>query len=420
LTPPAGDRNSLRAESDWPSVVVAGGHQTGVLLTRHLSKRGVKVFCVEWYRKQACFRTVYGTTLECPNPDEKLSEWLSFMAALGAKLNHPVLIPIADQFVTVIAQNAEELAANFRFYKDATALQTQLCTKQQQYRIAEEHGFPSPKTRFVKSLEEVREFAENARFPCVVKPLYSRDWGQLSPGHPLYALKVAMANSPEDLAAKYRVAAEIKPELVVQEIIEGPDSNKLVYLSCYSGASERIGTCMVRELRTFPITNGSASIVEPESDPDVDAMCDRFLRGLHYVGLCEIELKRDTRDGQVKLIEVNPRYSGTADSAVYAGVELGWLHYLDVIGRPVIMTHPNGRDFRHILLAADLATIRSYRRAGLLSWKELLRSYRPPLAFYDFDLRDWRLAIQTLMNIVRVLIGPPLRRLFPKRRPGGS
>ena len=338
------------------------------------------------------------------------------MTALGAKLNHPVLIPIADQYVTVIAQNAEELASTFRFYKEATALQTQLCTKQQQYRIAEGRGFPAPKTRVVESHEEVREFAASARFPCIVKPLYSRDWGQLPAGHPLYGLKVAMADSPEDLAEKYRLAAQIKPELVVQEIIEGPDSNKLVYLSCYNGRSERIGACMVRELRTFPMTNGSASIVEPESDPEVDAMCDRFLRGLHYVGLCEIELKRDTRDGQVKLIEVNPRYSGTADSAVYAGVELGWLHYLDVIGWRVIMTHPNGRNFRHILLAADLAAIRSYRRAGLLTWKELLRSYRPPLAFYDFDLRDWRLAAQTLMNIVKVLIGPPLRRLFPKRR----
>ena len=410
------DRNPRRAESDWPRVVVAGGHQTGVLLTRHLSKRGLKVFCVEWYRKQPCFRTMYGTTLECPNPDENLSAWMTFMTALGTKLSHPVLIPIADQYVTVIAQNAEELATTFRFYKEATALQTQLCTKQQQYRIAEEHGFPSPRTRFVQSLEEVREFATGARFPCVVKPLYSRDWGQLPPGHPLYSLKVAMADSPEDLVRKYRLAAQIKPELVVQESIEGPDSNKLVYLSCYNGKSERIGACMVRELRTFPMTNGSASIVEPESNPQVDVMCDRFLRGLRYVGLCEIELKRDARDGQVKLIEVNPRYSGTADAAVYAGVELGWLHYLDVIGRPVADTRPNGRDFRHILLAADLATIRSYRRAGLLTWKELLRSYRPPLAFYDFDIRDWRLAAQTLINIVTVLIGPPLRRLFPKRR----
>ena len=260
------------------------------------------------------------------------------------------------------------------------------------------------------------EFAVDARFPCIVKPLYSRDWGQFHSDHPLYRLKVAMAFSPEDLATQYRLAAQVNPELVLQEVIEGPDSNKLVYLSCYNGHSERIGTCMVRELRTFPMTNGSASIVEPESDPEVDSMCDGFLRGLQYMGLCEIELKRDNRDGHVKLIEVNPRYSGTADSAVYAGVELGWLHYLDVIGWRVAMTYPTGRNFRHILLEADIATIGSYRRAGLVTWRQLLRSYRPPVAFYDFDLRNWRLAAQTIVNIVMALITKSFRRLFPKRR----
>ena len=80
------------------------------------------------------------------------------------------------------------------------------------------------------------------------------------------------------------------------------------------------------------------------------------------------------------------------------------------------MTYPTGRNFRHILLEADIATIGSYRRAGLVTWRQLLRSYRPPVAFYDFDLRNWRLAAQTIVNIVMALITKSFRRLFPKRR----
>ena len=45
---------------------------------------------------------------------------------------------------------------------------------------------------------------------------------------------------------------------------------------------------------------------------------------MNYVGICEIEVKRDTRDGVVRLIEANPRFSVTADAAVYAGVDIGW------------------------------------------------------------------------------------------------
>ena len=55
-------------------------------------------------------------------------------------------------------------------------------------------------------------------------------------------------------------------------------------------------------------------------------------------------MKRDTRDGRVKLIEANPRLSGGGDAAPYAGVDLCWLHYLDLIGKRVapVTPLPNG------------------------------------------------------------------------------
>ncbi|MGH9454469.1 MAG: hypothetical protein ACRD2O_10935, partial [Terriglobia bacterium] len=53
----------------------------------------------------------------------------------------------------------------------------------------------------------------------------------------------------------------------------------------------------------------------------------------------------------------------------------------------------------------------------LLTWWSLIRSYRPPVAFFDFDLRDWRVTRETTVNLIRLAIGPPLRKLFPKRRP---
>ena len=97
---------------------------------------------------------------------------------------------------------------------------------------------------------------------------------------------------------------------MVQEIIEGPDDAKLVYLSCYGSGGTRLGHCLVREIRTNPIFFGSASVVEPTSDPETEDLCDRFFQKIEYEGLCELELKRDTRDGHTKLIEANPIWAG--------------------------------------------------------------------------------------------------------------
>jgi predicted ATP-grasp superfamily ATP-dependent carboligase len=226
---------------------------------------------------------------------------------------------------------------------------------------------------------------------------------------------VTVAHSKEELEAKYGVAESITSELMIQEVVEGPDTAKLVYLSCYGRSGERLASCMVRELRTDPIDFGSASLVEPVDDPETDALCDRFLRGIGYSGVCEIELKRDSRDGRVKMIEANPRYSVTADAAYYAGVDLGWLHYLDLIGKPVTPVQPHKRNFRHICLRRDFTCFRSYLKAGLWNWSSLIKSYRRPVAFFDFDLRDWRVTADTVVALAKLLAGPPIRRIFPKR-----
>ena len=400
---------------DRPPVVVAGAYQTGVVLMRTLVRRKVEVCCIDCDPAQPGFRTVYGRAYLCPNPDSEPEDWERFMIELARSIGRrPVLISSSDQFVTAIADHAAALEQHYIFRPASVATQALLATKKRQYEFAAENGLPVPRTKFVQSIEEVRQFGREARFPCLLKPVHCREWERYPKGHPLLNQKIALAYSPEELEAKYRLAETVTPAVVVQEIIEGPDDAKLVYLSCYGRGAKRLGSCIVRELRTNPIYFGSASVVVPIHDPETDALCDGFLQAVRYEGLCEIELKRDIRDGRVKLIEANPRYSITSDAAPYAGVDLGWLHYLDLIGEQVEPVEWNGRHFHHIVLWRDVACFRSYLDAGLTTWGGLIKSYKSP-AFFDFDLRDWRLAADTTVYLLKALLRPVVRRFFPKR-----
>lgn len=408
--------NPVKAQRDWPAAVVAGAYQTGVVLMRNLIRRGVKVQAFDCIPSQPGFTSVYGQTSLCPNPDDEPEAWLSFMVDLARKIDgKPVLISSADQFVSAIGRHAAELEKHFVFCQSASSVQALLATKKRQYEIAAAHGLPTPRTQFVQSAHDLDEFASTARFPCLIKPLHCREWERLPENNSLRNGKLSLAASREELAGHYRSVSAFTPEVVVQEVIEGPDTAKLVYMSCYSRAGRRLGSCIVRQVRTDPIYFGSASVVEPVDDPEADELSDRFLRNIEYAGLCELELKRDSRDGQVKLIEANPRYSVTSDAAPYAGVDIGWLHYLDLIGIDVQPVHQHSRNFRHVVLRRDFATVRSYRKAGLLSWRALLRSYRPPVYFFDFDARDWRVTWVTMVELAKIVLGPHIRRIFPKR-----
>jgi len=325
---------------------------------------------------------------------------------LGGK---PVLISSSDQYVSAIADHADALADHF-VLSPAARLQGLLATKQTQYDLAARHGMPMPRTSFVHSQDEIEAFAAQAEFPCLIKPIHFREWQAFPKGHPLSHTKVAISGSPAELVANWRLAAAINPHIIVQEIIQGPDTAKRVYLSCYDGRSRRIANALFRELRCDPVGFGPATVSEPVVDTETDVVCDRFLRSIGYAGICEIEMKRDARDGQIKLIEANPRLSGGGDAAPHAGVDLCWLHYLDMIGREVEPVAPDGRDFRHVVLRPDWSTIVEYRRAGLITWADVFRSYKPPLAFFDLDRRDWLYSAETLYVAGRGALSALLRR----------
>ena len=283
-------------------------------------------------------------------------------------------------------------------------LQGLLADKNTQYHLALENGMPMPTTGMVKSMEELTEFSSKLSYPCLIKPWHFREWERLPASNPLRNQKIALGQSKDELIRSYLQVKEVSPKLIVQEVIVGTDTNKRVYLSCYNEKSERIANAMFRELRCVPFGFGPASVSEPVVDDDADEICNSFLKKIAYVGICEIEVKRDSRDGKVKLIEANPRLSGGGDAAPYAGVDLVWIHYQDMIGEEVQKVTPDGRAFKHIVLRGEGVAIPAYIRAGQLSWKGLLRSYKPPLKFYDLDLRDWKISLETLLVFARSII----------------
>jgi predicted ATP-grasp superfamily ATP-dependent carboligase len=58
------------------------------------------------------------------------------------------------------------------------------------------------------------------------------------------------------------------------------------------------------------------------SEPDLKELTVELLRSLHWHGAAQVEFKRDSRDGTPTLMEINPRFWGTLDLAIQAGIDL--------------------------------------------------------------------------------------------------
>jgi len=393
-----------------PSAVVASVFQTGLNVMRDLEQRGIPVVGIDYDPTHPGFRSRYGRSFLCPNPDAEPDNWLAFMLELaGAMGERPVLIAAADIFVSAIGRHVRALSEHFIFSEKGCTLQAALCTKEKQYALAREYGLPSPQSAYIQAIEELEQFCDHARFPVLLKPRSHREWEGLPRDNPFWGRKTVSAKSPEELISHYLTVSDLVPQAIAQEEIVGPDTAKYCYLSVYARTGQRLGACVVRESRCFPPMYGSATLVEPVVDEEIDCVCNNFLLSIGFVGICEIELKRDSRDGRLLLIEVNPRFSGTGDCAKYMGVETGYLHYLDLVGetpRPVVATKFG---FRHIMLVKDLTAFPKYLQSGALGWREWLQSLAVPLRFFDLDWKDFSNARAAAIEGSRVFVGGLLR-----------
>ena len=403
-----------QAEPGWPVVVIASAFITGVSVARDLERHGVRVFLVDCDLAVQGFRSVYGTSLRCPNPDTEPDEWCEFMCQLAGRLGgQPALFAASDQFVSAIGRYAGPLSTRYRISPSAE-LQAELAVKDGQIRLAKAHGLPTPLTCYADSEAEVALFAAAARFPVLFKPRQHRFWSQAPVGHPMHLTKAVQANDAAELMRNYRLAVPLSPAVVLQELIQGPDTNKRVHEAIYRHDGIRLAQVTLAVLRCTRF--GVPTVCEPIDDPEVAATCDRFFQSIGYRGKVEVELMWDERDGKPKMLDINPRFSGSGDAVQYTGIDQAWLLYLDLIGQPVEpLTPPPLQNFRHVMLYNDMVAIRQHWKAGLLSWAALRRTYRAPVYFWDFDWRDWRLGASTLWAVLRVNLGTLIQALLRRR-----
>src|SRR5207249_5434492 len=87
-----------------------------------------------------------------------------------------------------------------------------------------------------------------------------------------------------------------------------------------------LASLVAQRTRQWPMDFGRASTyVETVEAADVEECARRVLAALRFDGIVEIEFKRDTRDGRLKLLDINPRVWGWHSLGRAAGVDFPYL-----------------------------------------------------------------------------------------------
>jgi hypothetical protein len=120
---------------------------------------------------------------------------------------------------------------------------------------------------------------------------------------------------------------------LVQEFVHGSEARIESY-HCYVDQEGRVaGEFTGRKIRTYPMRFGHTTALEITEAADVRRLGRDIVERLGISGVAKLDFKRDMQ-GQLRLLEINPRFTLWHHPAAIAGVNIPALVYADLTGRP--------------------------------------------------------------------------------------
>jgi predicted ATP-grasp superfamily ATP-dependent carboligase len=282
-----------------------------------------------------------------------------------------LLFPTDDHAVGLISRHHEALGSQYRISVLPWDQLRYLCDKRLLHHTAQELGIAQPWTAWPRSKEELRKL--DCPFPVILKPATRLRRNSLA------VPKAWRVVDRASLLARFdEASALVGPgNLMVQEIIPGVGEGQISYAAvCRDGCP--LASIVAREKRQYPREFGQFStFVESVQEPKVIRSAVRLLTSLRFTGLVEIEFKQDPREGEFKLLDVNPRVWGWHTLSRRAGVDFPHLLWLLVHGQTFPAVH--GRSgVRWMHTTADLPVALREILKGRLSLRSYLRSLQHP------------------------------------------
>jgi len=246
-----------------------------------------------------------------------------------------VLFPTRDADLFFLDQYRQELEADYRFVLPAHDVLWKIMDK---FALATEAallGVAVPMTIVASSGDDLQRLTSRFAFPIVVKPRMSVDWRNPEIRRATGGKKAFLAASREELAFFYDRIHGFHPEVILQEWIEGLESDHYIFC-CYMDKRHAVlGSAVFRKWLQYPPNFGLGCLVESVRDPEVEEMGTSLLQGIRYSGMAEVEFKRDGKTNELKLIEINPRPWDQLPLATRCGVNLCHAAFLDAMGQSV-------------------------------------------------------------------------------------
>lgn len=294
-------------------LVTDGQLRQTLAIVRSLGKNGIKVFVGDSNKiSVACHSKYAYKKIAYPDPEIDENRFINFLLELVQKEKIEIIYPVADKCLIPIAKRKNEFEKYCRVPIPEYDVIMEARDKAKTMKIAEQAGISTPKTYYPKCLNDLSSIN---KFPVIIKP-------RMSSG----SRGFIKCENADELKEKYSTIKKTYPDgLIVQDFI--PLKDEISFYALYDFDSEIKAMAVQKRIRSYPAKGGPSTLRVTVKYEEVQKQGEKLLSALGWQGVAMVEFRIDKRDGQPKLMEINPRFWGSLALSIAADVNFPYLLY---------------------------------------------------------------------------------------------
>jgi len=393
-------RSAISMQVGGTAIITDGLWRKSLSAIRSLGRKGYTVCVVGDSVFITGFWSRYATTrLRMPNAKDasKIFGERFVRYLQTAKFDsRPIIYPMEDATLMWLSEHRTTVSAYADFLIPSEAALEVAQNKSKTIVLANDLGLPAPATycfsmydAFAAKLQEIRGDSIGERY--VVKPVH----GSGSIGIIYIGIK-----EPADWRTHWN---EYGP-LMIQERLNAMGTGLGVSL-LMDNEGQCVASFAHERIKQYPNSGGPSTQRIAIRNPELVQMSIQLLRALDWRGVAMVEWKTDVRTGSPKLMEINPRFWGSLELAVRAGVDFPYLYAQCAVGKTFEQVHAYdvGRRCRW-LIPGDLLRYWTQKASERESFMEFLRGL--PSEAEEWDARDLRGTIASIVCQAVMVLRP--------------
>ncbi len=297
-------------------LVTTPSWQSAIASLQSLGRAGHEVHLLGAHADAAIAQSRYCAGIWPSPPEAETAAYAANLLALLRQEQFDLLVPISDDAVAAIELVRPELEALVHVALPAPEQLAIGADKARTMQFAAQHGVPIPDSFFPRDLREARQLAAGIDYPCVAK--LPRSTGNLG---------VEVVHTPEALVEFFTLRGTPSNWPFVQRFVAGD----LYDVTAVCDQGEVAALFAFRSPIKYHL-GGTPPYAYSLWDESLVDTATRFLRAIRWHGAVDLDFLL-APDGGYRLLELNPRLSGTTNFAFKLGVDLPRAYHDVALGR---------------------------------------------------------------------------------------